>query len=74
MGSATPILVLGNSNRKRFKGTSSNAVTTNVRLIEEFKTIRDDSLSNDLSKVETENTNDLKMSKENLDEVSDFSL
>ena len=69
-------MVNGFKRNARHQGISSNAVTTNIRLIEEFKTANGESYSNDLSKVETENTNTnaLQISKENFEDVSDFSM
>jgi hypothetical protein len=59
------------------KGYSSNNITTKVRLIEDFKTIKDqESYSPSLSKIEGSDsgTDGLKNSKEMLDEDSEFSL
>lgn len=61
----------------RAKGFSSNAVRSNFKLIEDFKTIKDqESYSPSLSKIEGSDsgTDGLKNSKEILDEDSEFSL
>ena len=61
----------------RTKGFSSNADRTNVRLIDDFRTIKDqESYSPSLSKIEGSDsgTDGLKNSKEILDEDSEFSL